>query len=165
LIERGKALCGYGGLSRWLHWLLTTHVRRYQRHYRTTGHVWQGRFKAFPIQEDDHLLVVLRYIERNPLRAHLVERAEQWPWSSLSAAAPAGRHMDLGPVPRGADWAAAVNAPMFETEIEAIRLSMRRDAPFGSEPWVLRTAAALGLESSLRNRGNPRLTARRRDQT
>ena len=156
---------GDGDLSRWMHWLLTAHVRRYQRHYRTTGHVWQGRFKAFPIQEDDHLLVVLRYIERNPLRAHLVERAEQWPWSSLAAAAAAGPHLDPGPVPRGADWAAAVNAPMFETEIEAIRLSMRRNAPFGSEPWVLRTAAALGLESSLRNRGNPRLTAGRRDQT
>ncbi len=55
-------------LSRWMHWLLTTHVRRYLRHYRSSGHVWQGRFKAFPIQEDEHLLVVLRYVERNPLR-------------------------------------------------------------------------------------------------
>ena len=74
---------GDGDLGRWMHWLLTAHVRRYQRHYHSTGHVWQGRFKAFPIQEDEHLLVVLRYIERNPLRAGLVERAERWPWSSL----------------------------------------------------------------------------------
>jgi len=70
-----------------MHWLLTAHVRRYQRHYHSTGHVWQGRFKAFPIQEDEHLLVVLRYIERNPLRAGLVERAEEWSWSSLGAVA------------------------------------------------------------------------------
>jgi putative transposase len=47
----------------------------------------------------------------------------------------------------------------------AYGLSMRRDAPFGSKPWVLRTAAALGLESSLRNRGSPRLTAGRRGET
>jgi putative transposase len=60
-----------GDLSRWMHWLLTTHVRRYQRHYHSSGHIWQGRFKAFPVQEDDHLRVVLRYIERNPLRAAL----------------------------------------------------------------------------------------------
>ncbi|MGA9925826.1 MAG: transposase, partial [Isosphaeraceae bacterium] len=65
-----------GDLSRWMHWLLTAHVRRYQRHYHATGHVWQGRFKAFPIQDDDHLLVVLRYVERNPLHAGLVGRAE-----------------------------------------------------------------------------------------
>ena len=67
-----------GDLSRWMHWLLTAHVRRYQRHYHATGHVWQGRFKAFPIPDDDHLLVVLRYVERNPLHAGLVGRAEAW---------------------------------------------------------------------------------------
>jgi len=78
---------GDGDLGRWMHWLLTAHVRRYQRHYHSTGHAWQGRFKAFPIQEDEHLLVVLRYIERNPLRAGLVERAEEWSWSSLGAVA------------------------------------------------------------------------------
>ena len=74
-----------GDISRWVHWLLTTHVRRYQKHYHSSGHVWQGRFKSFPIQEDDHLRVVLRYVERNPLRAGLVERAEDWRWSSLHA--------------------------------------------------------------------------------
>ena len=74
-----------GDISRWVHWLLTTHVRRYQKHYHSSGHVWQGRFKSFPIQEDDHLRVVLRYVERNPLRAGLVERAEDWGWSSLHA--------------------------------------------------------------------------------
>jgi putative transposase len=63
-------------LGRWMQWLLTAHVRRYHQHYRSSGHVWQGRFKAFPIEQDDHLLTVLRYIERNPLRAGLVERAE-----------------------------------------------------------------------------------------
>src|SRR5262249_52808558 len=62
-------------LSNYMMWLLTAHVRRYHRHYHSSGHVWQGRFRAFPIQEDDHLFTVLRYIERNPVRAGLVERA------------------------------------------------------------------------------------------
>jgi putative transposase len=74
---------GDGDLSRWMHWLTTAHVRRYLAHYRHSGHVWQGRFKAFPAQDDGHLLTVLRYVERNPLRANLVARAEDWPWSSL----------------------------------------------------------------------------------
>ncbi len=58
-------------LSVWMHWLQNTHVRRYHKHYHSSGHIWQGRFKAFPIQEDEHLLIVLRYVERNPVRANI----------------------------------------------------------------------------------------------
>ena len=41
---------GDGDLSRWMHWLLSTHVRRYQKHYHTSGHIWQGRFKVPPLE-------------------------------------------------------------------------------------------------------------------
>jgi putative transposase len=147
-----------GDLSRWMHWLLTTHVHRYQRHYHSSGHIWQGRFKSFPIQEDDHLRVVLRYIERNPLRAGLVERAEDWRWSSLqalSSAAASAVRLDPGPAPRGANWVEAVNAPMFETEVQLVRESIRRDRPLGDRTWTLATATKLGLEYSLHPRGRP----------
>jgi putative transposase len=60
-----------GDLGRWMQWLLTTHARRYRRHYSTSGHVWQGRFRAFPVQDDDDLVTVLRDVERNALRAEL----------------------------------------------------------------------------------------------
>jgi putative transposase len=92
-----------GEVSRWTHWLMTKQVRCYLGRYRSSGHVWQGRFKAFPIQENEHLLSVLRYIERNPLRAGLVGRAEEWPWSSLrwvSAPAQAPVRLEPGTVPR-----------------------------------------------------------------
>ena len=91
-----------GDLSRWMQWVMTSHVRRHHRTYQSSGHVWQGRFKAFPIQQDPHLLVVLRYIERNPVRARLVKRAEDWRWSSL------GRWKSWlhdGPVSRPRGWA------------------------------------------------------------
>lgn len=96
------------------------------------------------------------------MRAGLVENAQQWPWSSLAAVA-AGQAetlLDPGPAPRGADRVEAVNAPMFETELQAIRRCVQRNAPFGSEPWVLQTASTLGLQSALRQRGNPRLGRR-----
>ena len=64
-----------GDLSRYMMWLMTAYVRRYHQHYHSSSHVWQGRFRSFPIQEDDYLLTVLRYIERNALRADLVARA------------------------------------------------------------------------------------------
>ncbi len=83
------------------------------------GHLYQGRFKAFPVQEDDHLRVVLRYIERNPLGAALVERAEDWPWSSLHGASALIR-LDAGPAPRGDGRVEAVNSPMFETEVARV---------------------------------------------
>jgi REP-associated tyrosine transposase len=59
-------------LSRFMHRWLNTHVRRYHRHYGTSGHIWQGRFKSFPIQCDEHFLTVARYVLRNPVRAMLV---------------------------------------------------------------------------------------------
>ena len=67
-----------GELSAFMKWVMNAHVRRYHGHYHSSGHIWQGRFNAFPIEHDDHLLTVLRYVERNPLRANLVERAEDW---------------------------------------------------------------------------------------
>lgn len=145
-----------GDLGRWMHWLLTTHVRRYLRHYHHHGgHVWQGRFKAFPTQDDEHLVTVARYVERNALRAGLVAKAEDWPWSSLSNPAN-GPGIDLETLPRTADWAAFVNASMTEAEAAAVRLSILRDRPFGSESWTLATAQRLGLASSLNPRGRPR---------
>jgi putative transposase len=58
-------------------------AQRYHRHYHATGHVWQGRYQAFRVQDDDHSVGVLRYVELNALRAELVARAEDWTWSSL----------------------------------------------------------------------------------
>jgi putative transposase len=67
-------------LGLWTHWAFTTHVRWHHAKYGTTGRLWQVRFKAFLIQQDHHLLTVMRYVERNALRANLVERAEDWKW-------------------------------------------------------------------------------------
>ncbi len=149
---------GDGDLSRWMQWLLTSHVRRYHRHYRGSGHVWQGRFKAFPIEQDEHYLTVLRYVERNALRADLVPRAEDWPWSSLPMSpesSPDGL-LHPGPVAKGRQWLQRVTRAETEGELRRLRQSVNRGTPFGSDEWAASTAAALDLESSLRPRGRPR---------
>lgn len=146
-----------GDLSRWMQWLMTSHVRRYHRTHGGSGHVWQGRFKAFPIEQDEHLLTVLRYTERNALRANLVQRAEAWLWSSL-AWRPTGRRPEMlsdGPVTYPRNWLVSVNAPATAAESAALRRSIERGAPFGGDDWTKRTARRLGLESSLRPRGRP----------
>jgi putative transposase len=147
-----------GDLGRFMQWLLTSHVRRYHRHYRSSGHVWQGRFKAFPIQLDEHLLTVLRYVERNPLRANLVRRAEDWRWSSLRERL-SGQPSELlhpGPVVLPRNWPALVNRPQSEAELAALRRSIARGTPFGSDHWMKLTATRLGLEFTLRPRGRPK---------
>jgi putative transposase len=134
---------------------------RWHTHYHTlgTGHLYQGRFKAFPVQADDHLYAVLRYVERNALRAGLVDRAEDWRWSSLShrllGAEPRSRLTD-GPVGLPAGWVDYVNQPQSEGEVAALRAAVTRGAPYGSDDWQRTTAAELGLASTLRRRGRPR---------
>jgi putative transposase len=148
-------------LSRFVGWLTLTHTQRWHahRHSAGSGHLYQGRFKSFPVQEDDHLLTVLRYVERNPLRASLVGRAEQWRWGSLwrreHGGAEACRLLADGPLPRPAGWADWVNEAHTAAELEALRRCVVRGCPYGSEPWVQRTAAAYGLGPTLRPRGRP----------
>ena len=74
-----------GAMSQYLRWVTATHTMRYHAHYHTSGegHVYQGRFKSFPIQDDGHFFTVCRYVERNALRAEFVKRAEAWRWGSL----------------------------------------------------------------------------------
>ena len=65
--------------------LTVTHVTRWQEHRKCAGEaqVHQGRFKSFPVESDDYIYQVARYVERNALRANLVDCAEDWQWSSL----------------------------------------------------------------------------------
>ena len=162
---------GDDNLSRFMQRLTTRHVRRWlaHRHEIGTGPVYQGRFKSFPIQTDEHLLTVLRYVERNALRAGLVETAEDWRWGSLwrwanrrlastqGAEAPA---LSPWPVERPRRWAALVNDALTEAELAALRTSANRGRPYGGERWAARIKKRLGLESAYRSRGRPRKTVR-----
>jgi putative transposase len=148
-----------GDLSRWMQWLLTAHVRRYHRDHGGSGHVWQGRFKAFPVQADEHLLAVFRYVESNPVRAELVERAADWRWSSAGhwSGRPTLLAPDRSPIERGGNWARKLNTPIPAAELERIRRSVVRGTPLGTSAWVAKTVTRLGLESTIRPRGRPRI--------
>jgi putative transposase len=136
-----------------------THVRRWHAHHHTegTGPLYQGRFKSFPIQQDQHYFTVCRYVERNPLRANLAARAEDWRWSSLwhrvrETHVP---WLSDGPLPWPSGWTKYVNGAETARELASLRRSVVRGAPFGDESWQEQTAAALGLESALRRPGRP----------
>lgn len=123
-----------GDLGRWMHWVMTKQVMRHRRVHQTVGHIWQGRFKPFEIRSDGYLLSVMRYVERNALRAGLVNSAEQWPWGSLAWRCTGGGPVPLlGPpagLPKG--WVDRVNGPESAAELEAMRKCARTGEPFGS---------------------------------
>jgi putative transposase len=152
-----------GELSAFVGWLTLTHTQRWHAHRRSigTGHLYQGRFKSFPVQEDEHFLAVCRYVERNPLRANLVSRAELWRWSSLYrwCAGTAAEKLLLSPwpLPRRPGWVAHVNAPQTDAELARLREAIQRGRPYGDADWLEQTAARLSLESTLRPRGRPRI--------
>ena len=150
-----------GELSRFMRWITATHTMRYRARYHTSGegHVYQGRFKSFPIQDDGHFLTVCRYVERNAVRARLVKQAEDWRWSSLwrwmQPTDPDPVLLSPWPIPRSQNWVDRVNRPLTEKELATFRKSADKGSPHGSLEWMQQTAARLGLASTLRNRGRP----------
>lgn len=152
-----------GDLSDFTGWLTLTHTQRWHAHRGSagSGHLYQGRFKSFPIQEDAHFLTVCRYVERNALRANLVPQAEAWPWGSLQTYAQGGPRADLltpWPIRRSSNWVQHVNTPQTDAEVTAIRTAILRGRPYGDEHWTRQTAAEMHLESTLIPRGRPRKT-------
>jgi putative transposase len=152
-----------GELSEFMRLLTVTHTNRWHAHHHTTGTgpLYQGRFKSFPIELDHHALTVLRYIDRNPLRARLVKRAQNWRWGSLYHDQSRQRPPWLlevkdWPVDRRRGWASWVNSPQNAGEMELIRASIKRGRPFGSETWTRQMTERLKLHSAFIEPGRPK---------
>jgi putative transposase len=152
-------------LSTWVQWLTVTHTHRWHAHHHTAGQgpLYQGRFKCFPIQQDEHFLTVCRYVEANACRARLSKRAEDWPWCSLQtrrvARAEARPALGEWPVDRPRDWLAQVNRGMDDERVQSVRQCIAKGTPLGDPGWKTRIARRLGLELTLRPRGRPRKKA------
>jgi putative transposase len=129
-------------LGRYIGWVTNTHVKRYRQHYESVGdgHVYQGRYKSFAVQDDHHFLLLMRYVEANALRAGLVSRAELWPYGSASVLAATPDLLSPWPIARLEDWLQLLNRVQPSDEIKAIRQSIRRDVPLGSEQWCRQIA-------------------------
>jgi len=151
-----------GDLSRFLHWTTLTHTQRWHAHRGSVGggHVYQGRFKSFVLEENEPFLVVCRYVERNALSAGLVVSAEEWRWCSLwrrrHENAEGGMPLADWPVPRPPGWVNWVNLAQTQKELEILRDCIRRGRPFGSDAWLQSMARRFDLQMTSRPRGRPR---------
>ena len=150
-----------GDLAKFVGWVSTTHVRRWRQHRRSVGegHLYQGRYKSFPVQADRHLLVMLRYVEANAVRADVVRHARQWPHCSFAARLAGGEAAEWlaqWPVERPPDWEAELDAAQDRATLDALHVSVARGRPFGSPKWVERAVKRLGLEHTARDPWRPK---------
>ena len=149
-----------GDLARFMMVLTNTHVRRWLTAHDQvgSGHLYQGRYKSFALQDDDHLSTVARYVERNALRAKLVTRAELWPWCGVGQDVLAeGLRVGLTPWPiaRRRDWIEWLNLPQTSAEEEAVRTCIRQNRPYGEKKWMEQKMQKLGWQEPAKA-GRPR---------
>jgi putative transposase len=153
-------------ISRILQSLTVAHTWRYHKRNRSSGHVWQGRFRSPVIQGDEHLLVVLRYIEANPLRASMVADLGDYRWSSYQThglgrpdalLSPFPEWERLGPTEaqRRRRWRAKLRASQRLEELRAVRASVCSGRPFGHPEWTEQIAARLRIDLHPKPRGRP----------
>jgi len=147
-------------LSDFMRWVTLTHTQRYHVSHDTVGigHLYQGRFKSFPVQDDAHYLTVVRYVEANPLRAGVVKRVTDWPWSSFNVRQGAEALFELseGPVELPKNWESLVNEVIDSRRLGGLENSLKRGTPFGNSNWQSTTAKLLKLESTMRPKGRPK---------
>ncbi len=145
-----------GDLGKFMQWLTLTHTQRWHQSKNTkgTGHLYQGRYKSFIIQDDRHLVSVISYVERNALRARLVKRAENWKFSSLWRKLYRNdqqkKLLSAWPIPEPEDYLSFVNTLQSKEEEESIRLSVVKGKPYGNESWSMKIIKKFGLESTIR---------------
>jgi putative transposase len=151
-----------GDLSRFIHWLTVTHATRLHvvRGTEGGGHIYQGTYKSNICQNDNHLLQLIRYVERNALRAGLVEKAEEWEWSSgwrrLFGTRLQQKMLDEWPIETPNNYHEMLNAPQNEDELENVRVSIKRGSPYGAGQWKDEMIDKYDLESTVRQRGRPK---------
>jgi putative transposase len=147
-------------LTNLMRWIGVTHVRRHHAHYQhqSGGHLYQGRFKCFPVQDDGYFLTLCRYVEANAVRAKLTADAREWPWAGAHARRHADKPFTLArwPLKRPRDWTDLLNHPMDKAALDQVRQCLIRGRPMGTARWTAATAARLGMESTLRSLGRPR---------
>lgn len=152
-----------GELGVFMHWLTNAHTRRVHSltHTVGSGPLYQGRYKSFLAGTDTHMLTVLKYIERNPVRAGLVERVEDWPWGSgwlrINGSPQERALLAEPPIPLPSSYLQWVNDGDHPEDLARLRSSVNKGTPFGNALWVEQMVQTYHLQKSTRAQGRPKL--------
>jgi len=172
--ERGLVIRAYCLMTNHVHLIVRpVHLRYSQKHnyeMHVKGVLWQGRFYSC-LLEGDHYWTAVRYVERNPVRAGMVNRAEEYPWSSAGLRCGLRRDSlvaEPGPLdwpqwlwnmPRQeqrARWAKWLASPEDKAMVDIIRNCTRSGWPAGNKAGLARLGEQLGIRLLPPRRGRPR---------
>lgn len=129
-----------GELGKFMNRLTNTHVKQYKSMHDQIGfgHLYQGRYKSFLIGDDDYFYTTLRYVERNALRAGLVEKAQDWQWGSARSRITKDRrskYLSKLPIDLPNSYQDDLNDPLTESELESLRHSVSKSKNYSSLDW------------------------------
>ena len=153
-----------GDLSLFMQWLTLTHTQQYHVWKETTGHghVYQGRYKSFLVEKDSYLLAAIKYVERNPVRAKLVKRVENWKWGSgyrrIDGMSKERSLLADPPVDLPRNYRTWVNEPDKDDDLTNLRASVNKGKPYGTMTWTERMVERFGLELTTHVPGRPKKT-------
>lgn len=138
------------------------YAQRFNRQWNLKGHVWQGRYCSSPL-DDVYLWATLRYVERHPVRAGLVQKAEQYPWSSAPAHCLGTEDPVLTAntrwrnrcqiIENWSSWLAEEDEP---EHLMVIQRNSQKGLPCGSEPFLQKLEKQVGRRLRFRPQGRPR---------
>jgi len=151
-----------GDLSKFMGWLSNTHTRRWHAAKNTIGqgHLYQGRYKSFLCQKDDHFITLVRYVERNAKKANLCKLAQDWKWSSIyrreHGSTEQKKMLSGWPIDMPKNYLSLVNYEQDIDEEKVIENSIEKSNPYGDHDWVKKVVKKFGLEQTLRGVGRPK---------
>jgi putative transposase len=149
-------------LSEFMRWLTTTHVRQVRVLTGSVGHghLYQGSYKSFPVEEDKHLVDLIRYVEQNPFRAGLVKKAQDWLWSSLYirnyGTSGQKKILDELPTELPHNYLSSVNEIYDSEKLSKLRNSITKGLPYGSDKWTDSMVEKYNLVATTRGVGRPK---------
>lgn len=151
-----------GDMRQFMHQVTNAHTRRVHAdtHTTGTGPLYQGRYKSFIVENKQHLLTVIKYIERNPVRAKLVKRCEEWKWGSAYTRTQGSMEqrtvLCAPPVALPKRYVSWINEPENKDILDELRRSVLRGVPFGDTAWVNHMIQTHHLVSTVRSQGRPK---------
>ena len=151
-----------GDMGLFMHKLTNSHTRKVHAMTKTTGTgpLYQGRYKSFLIQQDKHLLTVIKYVERNPVRARLLKTCEDYRWGSAwirkYGSKKQKKLLANPPVEFPGAYFSWINQAEAEADQGRVRESVKRGSPLGTETWVTKMVGKHDLSSTIRPPGRPK---------
>ncbi|MHB8860490.1 MAG: transposase [Minisyncoccota bacterium] len=151
-----------GDLGSFMHKLTNAHTRKVHARTNTngSGHLYQGRYKSFLVDSSNYLLAVIKYVERNAVRAKFVVLCENWRWGSawlrMHGTDSQKKLLDPLPIELPDKYIQWVNTDDKPDDLETIRVSVNKSVPYGRALWTEAMVSKHHLESTLRSPGRPR---------